>query len=338
MTAIAMILSEKLNIPMIGFIFQPTCLPSERYPAVVPLSKSIIDETIISHKTQKAIKGIMDNNIFEDNIPNIRARRGLPPHSKNTWIHIVKTNMPLIIPIQEYAFGGKPSDWHENARLTNFIFLRKGPLSDLSPKFENFLNEAKKNDHPIIAIGFSSMPIPRTTILDIVMLLIERCTRKPAVIALVGNRDSKEKVSPQLEEKANILKEKGLLLEEKGAPFGRLFPRLDCIIIHGGLGTTAEALRVGVPVIVTGVLLMDQRFWGRRVFELGVGPEPVHISNFPSVCVELVDKALEKNGSWAVKADEIKTKFIGESDDGVEENLRAFMEFTKLNAISTSHK
>jgi UDP:flavonoid glycosyltransferase YjiC (YdhE family) len=62
---------------------------------------------------------------------------------------------------------------------------------------------------------------------------------------------------------------------------------MDCVIVHGGLGTTSEALKVGVPVIVTGVLLMDQRFWGKRVHDLGIGPEPVHIKNFASVSLFL---------------------------------------------------
>lgn len=58
---------------------------------------------------------------------------------------------------------------------------------------------------------------------------------------------------------------------------------MDCIIVHGGLGTTAEAMRAGVPVMITGVLLMDQRFWGLRTYQMGIGPEPVHIKAFSKV-------------------------------------------------------
>ena len=41
--------------------------------------------------------------------------------------------------------------------------------------------------------------------------------------------------------------------------------------LTGGLGTTAEALKAGTGIIVTGVLLMDQRFWGKRSCMLAVG-------------------------------------------------------------------
>ena len=39
-------------------------------------------------------------------------------------------------------------------------------------------------------------------------------------------------------------------------------------------GTTAASLRAGVPTVVVPFFL-DQFYWGRRVFELGVGPKPI---------------------------------------------------------------
>ena len=46
------------------------------------------------------------------------------------------------------------------------------------------------------------------------------------------------------------------------------------VVHHGGAGTTAESLRAGVPTVVV-PHLGDQPFWGRRVAELGVGPQPI---------------------------------------------------------------
>ena len=43
---------------------------------------------------------------------------------------------------------------------------------------------------------------------------------------------------------------------------------------HGGSGTTAAALRAGIPQIVV-PHLGDQPYWGRRMHELGVAPKPV---------------------------------------------------------------
>jgi UDP:flavonoid glycosyltransferase YjiC (YdhE family) len=57
-------------------------------------------------------------------------------------------------------------------------------------------------------------------------------------------------------------------------PFDWLFPRMAAVVHHGGAGTTAAGLRAGVPTIIVPFFL-DQFFWGRRVFELGVGPRPI---------------------------------------------------------------
>jgi UDP:flavonoid glycosyltransferase YjiC (YdhE family) len=57
-------------------------------------------------------------------------------------------------------------------------------------------------------------------------------------------------------------------------PFDWLFPRVAAVVHHGGAGTTAASLRAGVPTIIVPFFL-DQFFWGRRVFELGVGPRPI---------------------------------------------------------------
>jgi UDP:flavonoid glycosyltransferase YjiC (YdhE family) len=46
------------------------------------------------------------------------------------------------------------------------------------------------------------------------------------------------------------------------------------VVHHGGSGTTAFALRAGVPSLVV-PFLFDQFYWGRRVHELGAGPLPI---------------------------------------------------------------
>ena len=53
-----------------------------------------------------------------------------------------------------------------------------------------------------------------------------------------------------------------------------LFPRCAAIIHHGGAGTTNTALAAGVPsaIVAHG---FDQPFHGRRLHEMGVGPEPL---------------------------------------------------------------
>jgi UDP:flavonoid glycosyltransferase YjiC (YdhE family) len=58
------------------------------------------------------------------------------------------------------------------------------------------------------------------------------------------------------------------------APFEWLFPRLAAVVHHGGAGTTGQGARSGVPSLVV-PFGGDQFFWGRRISQLGVGPDPL---------------------------------------------------------------
>ena len=57
-------------------------------------------------------------------------------------------------------------------------------------------------------------------------------------------------------------------------PHTWLFPKMAAVVHHGGVGTTAAGLAAGVPSIVV-PFFADQPFWGRRVYDLGVGPKPI---------------------------------------------------------------
>jgi len=50
---------------------------------------------------------------------------------------------------------------------------------------------------------------------------------------------------------------------------------MSAIVHHGGSGTTAAALRSGVPSVVI-PLGFDQPYWANRVAALGVSPPSIH--------------------------------------------------------------
>ncbi|GBG24283.1 Sterol 3-beta-glucosyltransferase [Hondaea fermentalgiana] len=341
---IAMILSESLRIPIIGFMLQPSVIPSKHYPAISPIANS--GDPVVSHTLYGRIKLFMENNPFDFNavLNSMRRARGLQPYSYrvNDYGLIVSQDIPVIVPINQTVFGGKPSDWHEHAVLTDFIFLRSGAVPPLDARYMRMIVDARAAKEPLVVMAFSSMPVPRTRILELAIMVVEQCAQRPRVIALVGNSNAikVEELSGSVdavESRAHELVSEGRMLVDAGAPFSKLFPQVDCVIAHGGLGTTGEILRAGKPSLTTGVLIMDQRFWGRRVFELGCGPAPVHVQDLHKVLVTDVDACLDPESSYAARARELAASLEPDSD-GVDENVSAFTSLLPLAHTVRPHR
>ena len=190
-------------------------------------------------------------------------------------------------------------------------------LGQLAGDVTRFIEEARAAERRLVVMTFSSMPIPRAKMLARACKMIGSCIYPLSLVyalmplpahpsraldngyplimpswactyaymsrRYVGKRQP-DRVRRQLLRRVESFKATGRLLEVSACDFGLLFPKMDAFIVHGGLGTTVEAMRMRRPVCVTGILLFDQRFWGAVCERKGIGPPPVHIDHFIETC------------------------------------------------------
>jgi len=164
------------------------------------------------------------------------------------------------------------------------------------------------------------MPVPRAAALGACLEMLKKSKHDFALL-YVGKRQPDE-VPGAISAAAAKLESRGKLLEMEKADFGLLFREMDAFVVHGGLGTTVEALRMRKPTAVTGILLMDQRFWGLVCYEKGVGPKPMHIEAWKSIAVDWADRALDPESDYSKAAAALD--FGDEANDGVSQNVAAF--------------
>lgn len=150
----------------------------------------------------------------------------------------------------------RPGDWNEHVHITGYWFAGEkqwSPPKDLL----DFLDAG----NPPVFIGFGSMPVknPRRTT-GIVLEALKRSGQRGILHSGWGGLG--DMALPD-----NVFK-------IEYAPYGWLFPQMSMIFHHGGSGTTSYAFRSGVPSCVI-PFVFDQFYWGRRAFQLGVGPEPI---------------------------------------------------------------
>jgi len=305
----------------------------------------------VRHSTFSGMKIFTENNFLTGPLNSMRRSRGLIPirrvsvsryfysfkkerlrgivrsfKSLNTWAELQYQNVPLIMPINEAAFGVKPSDWGASSCFTNYLFLRGETVPPLSVHQQRFIQSARDKNHKLLVLAFSSMPVGKFDIFKIAVEIVQNCMYQVSIVVLLGDHPYDNAHNFEVENQVEQLVLEGRLLIDKGAPFGRLFPLMDAVVAHGGCGTTAEAIMSGVPVIVTGVLLFDQRFWGSRCHDLKIGPYPIHINKFLKSCVPIMNRALDPDFEWAQNA-----RIVGAS---VTESMHGDCNGCKVNAYT----
>ncbi|PNY24018.1 Sterol 3-beta-glucosyltransferase UGT80B1 [Tolypocladium capitatum] len=151
----------------------------------------------------------------------------------------------------------KPEDWGEEIDVSGFVFLDLATAFRPPRELVEFLDAGE----PPVYIGFGSIVVDDA---DRFTEMIFEAVEKAGVRALVsrgwggfGRDDVPDNI---------------FMLDN--TPHDWLFPRVKGCVIHGGAGTTAIALKCGLPTMIV-PFFGDQHFWGSMVGSSGAGPEPV---------------------------------------------------------------
>lgn len=172
--------------------------------------------------------------------------------------------------------GRKPMDYPDNAHIVGFYFHTLP--SDYSPPagLQDFLE--KPSSKRSVYLGFGSMPMSDP--LKLVALILDTMKRADCrALLLVGwsGLDSVEAMTAMQD-----AVDDGDLFITKAVPHDYLFPKMDCIVHHCGVGTMASALRSGRPQIPCPFML-DQPHNAQLILGLGCAPCCIPYSSLTSI-------------------------------------------------------
>ncbi|MGD8791821.1 MAG: glycosyltransferase [Anaerolineae bacterium] len=200
-------------------------------------------------------------------------------------------------------YGFSPSvippaiDWDDDTYVTGYWFLE--PVGDWTPP--PALVEFLQAGLPPVFVGFGSMSQRNPEeMADLIVQALAWTQQRAVMLSGWGGY------------RAADLPASVFMVES--VPFSWLFPRVAAVVHHGGAGTTAAGLGAGVPSIVI-PFFGDQPFWGQRVAELGVGPQPIPRKR---LTVERLAKAIERavtDETMRRRAAELGAKI--QAEDGV---------------------
>ncbi len=271
--AIGFYSAQKLKIPSI--LASPFPLtPTKDFPALLFYNMPRLGKqaNLLSHKVFEQVLWTTSSGPLKQFWKQTFGKA--PANFKNPFGQQRSAFHPTIVSCSNYVFP-QPPDWPEHVSNTGYWFLEE-PDWQAPCELQDFL---ARGPAPVY-VGFGSMAdseAAETT--KVVMAALER----------VGQRGILAKGWSGLEH-TDTLPENIFMLEQ--APHAWLFPRMAAVVHHGGAGTTAAGLRAGVPTVVIPHGL-DQFAWGRRVYELGVGPKPIPKKRLrPQRLAEAIQQAL----------------------------------------------
>lgn len=231
--------------------------------------------------------------------------------------------MPRAGPLEEYRRAGhptfyifspnmipKPRDWRPDAHVVGNLFLDEPPDWTPPRALVEFLAAGPK---PVF-IAFGSMPCENPQAREEAILA---AIRRLGVRAIVQGTFGGHGDGVQLSE---------TVFSAGPVPYNWLLPQMAMMVHHGGVGTTGEALRAGIPSVVV-PHAFEQPYWARRSCEMGVCPEPIPWKQFSAERLAAAIQAVLSNRAMQERAAELGARVRAEN--GVTRAVELFGEYVE---------
>jgi UDP:flavonoid glycosyltransferase YjiC (YdhE family) len=297
--------AEMLRLPCARVALAPLHLQSAKSPPMTPGAPYCLSAEGCGAATyNRLVRGVVRlvTNKRMHKLRAFRATVGLPPTREDFFLDFGRANTAnIIFGLFSPRFCPVQPDHPKNLIIPGFPFYesRDPERGTLDIGLEAFLAAGE----PPIVFTLGSFAIEASDGFFDQSLRAARALRRRAVL-LTGEKDAARLTSLMTAQEYVCAR----------APHSLLFPRALCIVHHGGIGTTAEAMRAGKPQVVV-PFFGDQPDHAMRVMRLGIGLS-MSPSNYDEHCAaDALRKLLA--GDFKEEAGRLAALIAGER--GVEE-------------------
>ncbi len=313
--------AEQLGLPAVGSVVQPLFVRTGRFPSAMlgrpPGGSALVGVPglgkLYNHLTHLTVEQIYWRTV-KPLVDELREQVELPPVSPllGPLGRLHRERSPLLLGWSPHILPSG-SDREAWMRTTGYWFLDQGREWRPPEVLRAFLEAGE----PPVSLCLGSMGgIESARIGRIVALTVEALERTGRRGLLLTNGDAVGLPHSTIKIAGDV-------------PYGWLFRRVAVAVHHGGAGTTAEALRAGIPSVVIPVV-PDQAFWGWRVAALGAGPDPIPPRRLTAE--RLASAILEAATDVEMRK---RVEVLGEkisAEDGVGRAVKAFEEFVRKSS------
>lgn len=221
--------------------------------------------------------------VFRRSIEDSRREiLGLPPWPRlGPFARFRAEHRPMLMAFSRHVIS-PPADWALEVEVTGYWFLERPPDWQPPPDLLRFLHAGA----PPIYVGFGSMAIADA-----------RATAA-IVTEAIGAAGCRAVIGAGWSGLRSLAATDNNIYMADDLPHDWLFPQMAVVVHHCGAGTTASALRAGVPSIPV-PFMADQFFWAWRLRQLGVATTAVpHRKLSAKGLAEMLRCALDDAEMW----------------------------------------
>ena len=249
------IVAEVTGIPWASYVLAPLSFFSAFDPPVLPMYPRLAraDKTVpgmgrVINRLARFVSRKWPQPIYD-----LRRELGLP-RGKNPLFD-AKHSPYLVLALFSRLLGQEQKDWPENALITGFCFYdADAGNAALPPHLEKFLSEGEP---PVVFTLGSAAVLAAGKFYEFSAKAAVRLGIR--AVLLIGS-DQRNRPPQKLPDSICVA---------EYAPYSALFPRASMVVHQGGVGTTAQCLRAGKPMLIM-PYAHDQPDNGRRMTRLKV--------------------------------------------------------------------
>lgn len=226
------LVAQKTGLPWVSSVLAPVSFMSAYDMPVPPFWPWIRHVQLLGPRFVAAFfkqaKKYYENKDYEE----FRAELGLP--DRGSPVFEGQHSPTLILALFSALFAQPQPDWPPQARVTGFAFYDGRNEQAMPPELIKFLDEGLP---PIVfTLGSSAVWVARDFYRESIAAA-KRLGRR-AVLLIGDERNQLNQVLPPE------------IIAVNYAPFEALLPRACAMVHHGGVGTTSNGLRAGIPTLI----------------------------------------------------------------------------------------
>ncbi|MCM3870747.1 MAG: glycosyltransferase [Pyrinomonadaceae bacterium] len=226
------LVARTTGIPWVSTVLAPVSFFSAYDPPMPPFWPWINKIRLLGPGVMKSFLDLVKRNYRAKLVDELRDELGIPDYGNP--IFDGQHSPGLVLALFSKYFAAPQPDWPPQTQITGFAFYDGRHETAMSPELLEFLNSGSA---PVVfTLGSSAVWVARDFFQESIAAAKKLGRRAVLLIGDQRNRPP-EPLPPEM-------------IAVDYAPYEALLERASVVVHHGGVGTTSQGLRAGVPTLI----------------------------------------------------------------------------------------